>query len=567
MKKWCGRALVAVSLVLVVQARAQTQQYFLTAQPGPAGFVFSQVLVIDDAGTGVGFANQFGYCCDSSYLNDTPYVFRGAMASALNGPNGPNGGGGHAAAINNSGQVVGYDFDAPGFPFNEAVIWDHGVPKDIGVLYKDVQNFIGTSSAAAINNSGVVVGSTTTAPPPGNPNNGIAPQHAFSWKSGGKMTDLGALAVGSSSESSQANAISPSGIIVGQSVTATGFAHAVEFLNGKVIDLGALDGAKGTSEALSVSDSASGTTIVGSSDGDPVVWKGGKITALPTLGGIGGSATSINASGQIVGRSLNKAGEERATLWLNGKAIDLNSLIIPTGTKLPTGAILDTAYQITDNGLIEASYFATSSVDGSVSVHSYLLTPAVPTHIAISSTANPVSFGQSVKIIVHVIAASGASPGSFVTVMDGATVLAKPAIGNNGFASYTTSALSVGSHAITVSYDGKAPDGPSTSPVFTQKVDVTSTRTTLTSSANPATHGRKFTLTATVVPGFGSIAGSVTFKDGAATLGTVKLDPRTRQAALSTSIHTAGKHTLTADYLAAAGFNNSQSSGLTEVVD
>jgi probable HAF family extracellular repeat protein len=566
MKKWCGRALLAVSLVLVVQARAQIQQYFLTTQPGPAGFAFSQVLAINHSGTGVGFVNQFGYCCDSSFLNDTPYVFKGAVDSVLNGPNGPNGSGGHAVAINNSGQAVGYDFDAPGFPFNEAVIWDHGVAKDIGIIYQNAQSFVGLSSAAAVNDSGVVVGSTTVAPSNGNPNSGVVPQHAFSWKAGGKMTDLGALAIGSSSESSQANAISPSGIIVGQSVTAAGFAHAVEFQNGKVIDLGALSGATGTSEALAANDTANGTEIVGSSDGDATVWKGGHITALPTLGGTGGSAESINASGQIVGHSLNTAGETRATLWLNGNAIDLNSLIIPS-TALPTGAILDTAYQITDNGLIEASYSTTSSVDGSVSVHSYLLTPAIPTHITVSSTANPASFGQSVKFVVKVTAASGAFPRSFVTVKDGSTVLAKPAIGNDGFASYTTSGLPVGSHAITVSYEGNAPDGPSTSPVLTQNVDVTRTRTVLTSSANPVKRGKKFTLTAAVVPNFGSIAGTVTFKQGSAVLGTVKVDPRTREAALSTSINTAGKYTLTADYSAAAGFSNSQSSALTEAVN
>jgi probable HAF family extracellular repeat protein len=444
------------------------------------------------------------------------------------------------------------------------VIWDHGTAKDIGVLFEDAPNFVGQSSAAAINDSGVVVGSSTTAPPGGSSSNGFAPQHAFSWTAGGKMIDLGALAIGSSTESSQANAISASGIIVGQSVTAAGFTHAVQFQGGKVIDLGALDGAKGTSEALATND----TEIVGESDGDAVVWKSGKISTLPTLGGTGGSAASINASGQIVGFSANRAGEHRATLWLNGVALDLNSLISPIGATLPTAAALDTTYTITDNGLIEASYFALDPNDGTETVHSYLLTPVIPTHIAVSSASSGSSFGQSVKIIAQVIAGSGASPTGFVTVSDGSTVLAKPNIGNDGFASYTTSALSVGSHAITVSYNGKVPDGPSTSAVLTQKVAVTSTTTVLKSSANPVTHGRKFTLTAIVVPAFGSIAGSVTFKEGGTVLGTVKVAPRTKEAALTSSLERAGRYSLSAEFTGSStGFGASHSAALAEVVN
>jgi probable HAF family extracellular repeat protein len=553
---WCRRTLVPVSFMLIAPALPQTQQYFLTAQPGPAGFAVSAVIGIDDAGTAVGFVNQFGYCCDDSFLGDTPFEFRGAAGAVLNGPTG-----GHANAINNRGQVVGYNFNAPGFPFNEAVIWDNGTPKQIGILFEDASNFIGVSSAMAINDAGVVVGSSTTTPPAGNPN-ATAPQHAFSWKAGGKMLDLGALAIGSSTESSQANAISPGGVIVGQSVTAAGFTHAVQFQNGKVIDLGALEGAMGTSMALGASDAI----IAGTSDGDAVVWQGGKIASLPTLGGIGGSAASVNSSGQIVGFSLNKAGEDRATLWQDGKAIDLNSLISPIGAKLPADTFLDDTAQITDNGLIEASY-TTVSNDGTATTHAYLLTPVIPTHIAVSSTANPAHFGESVKIIVHVTAESGAPAASFVTIKDGATVLTRRAISDSGFLGYTTSALSVGSHSITVSYEGGIPDGPSTSSVFTQQVEATRTTTVLSSSRNPATRGQKFTLTAIVVPTFGAIAGNVTFKDGTTLLGTVKVDSRTREAALSTRIETTGRFALTAEYTGTADFGGSRSATLDEVVN
>jgi probable HAF family extracellular repeat protein len=543
--------------VLSAPALAQTQQYFLTAQSGPAGFASAEVVAIDAAGTAVGFVNQFGYCCGDSFLGDTPFEFRGATGFALNDP----GRSGHANAINNSGQVVGYNFNAPGFPFNEAMIWDHGVPQQIGILFQDPTNFVGISNAIAINDSGVVVGSSTTAPPGRNPN-ATAPQHAFSWRVGGKMLDLGALAPGSSAESSQANAVTPSGIIVGQSVTAAGFAHAVQFQNGQVIDLGTLAGASGTSAALGAND----TLIVGTSDGDAVIWKSGKITALPTVGGLGGSAASVNSSGHIVGFSLNKAREDRATLWQDGNATDLNSLITPIGTQLPAGTFLENAAQITDNGLIEASYTAVGS-DGTATIHSYLLTPLIPTHITVSSTANPATFGEPVKIIVHVTAESGAPPVRSVSIKDGAIIVATRTIGDNGFAAYTTSALSAGSHSITVSYGGSVPDGPSTSSVFTQQVLATRTRTVLSSSLNPARHGQKITLTAIVAPDFGTVSGTVTFKEGTTALGTANVDPRTKEAVLSTSLETAGTFALTAEFNGTASFGGSGSNVLTEVVN
>jgi probable HAF family extracellular repeat protein len=566
MRKWCKSGFVPAAALLVIQvhaipAQGQAQQYYLTAQPGPKNFAFSQVQGINNAGTGVGFVNQDGYCCDSSFLGDTAFTYKGATGSALEGVNGQNGPGGHANAINNSGLIVGYDFNGPGFAFNEAVIWENGTPKELGFLFVDMINFIGVSEALAINDSGVVVGDSSVAPPASNPL-ASAPLHAFSWRAGGKLVDLGALAIGSDTESSQANAISPSGIIVGQSVNAGGFTHAVQFADGKVVDLGALDGAKGSSEALGAND----TEIVGDSDGDAVIWKGGRISSLPTVGGTGGSAMSINATGSIVGFSVDKAGDERATLWQNGKALDLNTLVTSIGDKLPAGTFLDNASQITDNGLIEASYTAVAS-DGTATVHSYLLTPAVPTHVTVSSTANPSSFGESVKLIIQVVATAGAPPVSSVTIKDGSTVLGKQTIGHNGFAGFTTSALTVGPHNITVSYAGSAPDGPSTSPILKQTVMATTTKTVLSSSANPVKHGQKFVLTAIVVPAFGTVAGSVTFKAGTTVLGTAKVDARAKEAALATTLTSAGKYPITASFTGSAGFSNSQSATLTEVVN
>ena len=86
------------------------------------------------------------------------------------------------------------------------------------------------------------------------------------------------------------------------------------------------------------------------------------------------------------------------------------------------------------------------------------------------------------------------------------------------------------------------------------------------SSANPATHGQAFTLTATVVPVSGTIAGTVTFMSGGASLGTATVDARTRQARLKALLPKAGKYSISASYSGTANFRASASQALTLTV-
>ena len=72
------------------------------------------------------------------------------------------------------------------------------------------------------------------------------------------------------------------------------------------------------------------------------------------------------------------------------------------------------------------------------------------------------------------------------------------------------------------------------------------------------------TFTATVVPAAGHVTGSVTFKDGATTLGTVVVDA-SGMAALTTSSLSVGTHTISASYVPTANFSAS-SATLSEVI-
>src|SRR3954451_19115399 len=87
------------------------------------------------------------------------------------------------------------------------------------------------------------------------------------------------------------------------------------------------------------------------------------------------------------------------------------------------------------------------------------------------------------------------------------------------------------------------------------------TSTTLTSSANPSRLGDPVTFTATVTPASGT--GTVTFSEGATTLGSVPLNGGT--ASVTTTALVAGSHTITATYGGDATHTGS-STTLTQVI-
>ena len=92
------------------------------------------------------------------------------------------------------------------------------------------------------------------------------------------------------------------------------------------------------------------------------------------------------------------------------------------------------------------------------------------------------------------------------------------------------------------------------------------TTTALSSSANPSTFSQAVTFTATVTSGSGVPTGTVTFKDGTATLGTGALDG-TGHATFTTSALSVASHSITAVYGGDASFNGSTSSALTQTVN
>jgi hypothetical protein len=193
--------------------------------------------------------------------------------------------------------------------------------------------------------------------------------------------------------------------------------------------------------------------------------------------------------------------------------------------------------------------------------------------IGLTSSANPSGIGQSVTFTAKVAGPSGNAnvPTGTVTFSDYVTVLGSIAL-SGGQATYSTSALSAGSHAISAIYSGDANFAGSTSTVLTQVVNAASlaaTTTAVSSSLNPSTVGQSVTFTAAVAGPSGNTTvptGTATFKDGAATLGTAALTG-SGQATYSASTLSAGSHSITAAYNGDANFAGSTSQALAEVVN
>lgn len=192
--------------------------------------------------------------------------------------------------------------------------------------------------------------------------------------------------------------------------------------------------------------------------------------------------------------------------------------------------------------------------------------PAAATTTALGSSVNPSVFGQSVTFTATVTSGAGTPTGT-VTFLDGATPLGTVAL-VGGTTSLSTSTLSVASHSITATYNSGPGFGVSTSNTVTQVVNKASTTTAVSGLPNPSVFGQSVTLTATVsaaAPGSGTATGTVTFKDGATTLGTGTLAGGT--ATFSTSSLSVAAHSITAVYPGDGNFTTSTSSTATQTVN
>jgi hypothetical protein len=212
-----------------------------------------------------------------------------------------------------------------------------------------------------------------------------------------------------------------------------------------------------------------------------------------------------------------------------------------------------------------AVYGGDSDFAGSTSPVDITTTTQAATSTNLTAAPDPSSFGQLVTLTATVTAVPPGSgiPTGTADFFDGATLLGTGTL-SGGVATFTSSALAVGSHSLTAVYSGDSNLTGSTSPVDTITVNQAATTTTVTAAPNPSVFGQAVTLSATVSaipPGSGTPTGTVSFFDGATLLGTATLVGGV--AIFTTSALAVGTHSITAVYSGDADFMGSAASATT----
>ncbi|MDE2242896.1 MAG: Ig-like domain repeat protein [Bradyrhizobium sp.] len=176
---------------------------------------------------------------------------------------------------------------------------------------------------------------------------------------------------------------------------------------------------------------------------------------------------------------------------------------------------------------------------------------------SLSSSINPSNFGTAVTFTA-IVTGVGPTPTGTVTFKNGGSTMGSSNLDGSGQATFTTSVLVAGSHAISAVYSGDTTYGASISPTVTQTVGQNPTVTALTAAPNPTSPGTSVTLTAVVTGAGGTPTGTVTFDDGATALGTVALNG-SGHAVLTVGTLSGGTHTLSATYNGDSNFTASLS--------
>ena len=235
------------------------------------------------------------------------------------------------------------------------------------------------------------------------------------------------------------------------------------------------------------------------------------------------------------------------------------STTIGTGTVSSGKASVNTTFKTVGSHSLTAVYGGDANYNSSTSPAAVLTVNKVATTTILSLSATSVAVGQSVTLTVTV---AGSSPSGTVTFKDGSTTIGTGTV-SSGKASLNTSFNTTGSHSLTVTYGGDANYNSSASAAIALLVNKTATTTTLAVSPNSGVVGQSTTLTAMI--NSSSATGTVTFKDGTATLGTGTVS--SGKASLNISFNTVGSHSLTVVYGGDANYNSSTSTAIAFPVD
>ena len=246
-----------------------------------------------------------------------------------------------------------------------------------------------------------------------------------------------------------------------------------------------------------------------------------------------------------------------STILLNGASIasGSNCQFSVTVTGASAGSYTDVTGNVTStNGGAGTSASANLTVQGTA------------TTTTVVSSVNPSNFGQSVTFTATVTGAGGTPTGTVNFKVDGASI-GSASLNGGGVAAISTSSLTIGTRAVTATYSGDATYSASTSSTLSQLVNLALVTVSLQSATNPSNFAQSVTFTATVTPqnGGATPTSTVTFKDGATTIGSAVLSGGT--ATFSTSTLTAGTHSITGVYSGDTNYSTATSAAVSQTVN
>ena len=191
----------------------------------------------------------------------------------------------------------------------------------------------------------------------------------------------------------------------------------------------------------------------------------------------------------------------------------------------------------------------------------------VPFTMAAGAGSNAIVSIQAVNEAAGTVSIYGAQLEQAATAGVYVMTTGASAAGQGGIATYTTATLLGGNHPVTGVYSGDTNylgnTGALNSPLTVGQGSATAV---VASSLSPSNYGVSVTFTATVTGPNAIPTGTITFLDGATTIGTGTLDA-TGKATMSISSLVVGNHPITVQYGGDSNFNAVTSSSITQTVN
>jgi hypothetical protein len=252
------------------------------------------------------------------------------------------------------------------------------------------------------------------------------------------------------------------------------------------------------------------------------------------------------------------SGTPTGTITGSYGSVVLGTATLSNGTASFTTSVLPAGTQT-----ITAVYGGDTNFTGSQGLATHTVNGAATSIAAITSSVNPSVFGQAVTLSTIVSSTAGIPggiPGGTATFYDGTVQIGIATLDSSGNAVLTTSALAVGTHSITVKYLGLGNFAASTSAALSQVVNQSATTTSLNANMSTSNYGETVTFTADVIPtspGAGTPTGTITFKNGATTLGIAPLTSGIATFSIASLAASATPYLITATYSGDTNFTSS----------